>query len=133
MRRSGDLAGTLRERVAAIFAFMHQRVLRGGYDLAYTDLRRVLDEGRFNYISASVLFNYLAGEVGSGLPRIGDAGPRHEPRPCWPDGPVDVETTCRNGLFLNAMARITQLRVLPLHAERADYTGSPHRGACASI
>ena len=64
LRRSGKLTGTPRQRVEAIFEFMHRRVLRGGYDLAYTDLRRVLDDGRFNCVSATVLFNYLAGELG---------------------------------------------------------------------
>ena len=64
LRRSGKVAGTPRQRAEAVFEFLHRRVFYGGYDLAYTDLRRVLDEGRFNCISATVLFNYLAGELG---------------------------------------------------------------------
>ena len=72
---------------------MHRRVLRGGYDLAYTDLRRVLDEGRFNCISATVLFNYLAGQCG--LECRGLEMPGHAmSRVLLADGPVDVETTC---------------------------------------
>jgi hypothetical protein len=31
LRRSGTVAGTPRQQVEAIFAFMHQHVLRGGY------------------------------------------------------------------------------------------------------
>ena len=86
-------AGTPRQRVEAIFEFMHQRVLCGGYDLAYTDLRRVLDEGRFNCISAAVLFNYLAGQLG--LDCRGLEMPGHAmSRVMLPDGPLDVETTC---------------------------------------
>ena len=64
LRRSENLAGTPRQRVVVVFEFLHQRVLCGGYDLAYTDLRRVLDDGRYNCVSATVLFNYLAGELG---------------------------------------------------------------------
>ena len=93
LRRSGELAGTPRERVEAIFDFMHRRVLRGGYDLAYTDLRRVLDQGRYNCISATVLFNYLAGQCG--LECRGLEMPGHAmSRVLLADGPVDVETTC---------------------------------------
>ncbi len=64
LRCSEKLAGTPRQQIEAVFEFLHQRVLYGGYDLAYTDLRRVLDDGRFNCVSATVLFNYLAGEFG---------------------------------------------------------------------
>ena len=76
-----------------IFQFMHERVLHGGYDLAYTDLRRVLDEGRFNCVSATVLFNYLAGQLGldcHGLEMPGHAMSRVS----LPDGMLDVENTC---------------------------------------
>ena len=50
---SGKLAGTPRQRVEAVFEFLHRRMLCGGYELAYTDLRRVLDDGRFNCVSAT--------------------------------------------------------------------------------
>jgi tetratricopeptide (TPR) repeat protein len=93
LRRSGTLAGTPRQQVEAIFAFMHRRILRGGYELGCTDLRRVLDEGRFNCISASVLFNYLAGQFG--LDCRGLEMPGHAmSRVVLSDGPLDVETTC---------------------------------------
>jgi tetratricopeptide (TPR) repeat protein len=93
LRRSGTLVGSQRRQAEAIFKFMHRQVLRGGYDLAYTDLRRVMDEGRFNCVSATVLFNYLAGEVGldcRGLEMPGHAMSRVR----LPDGNLDVETTC---------------------------------------
>ena len=93
LRNSDKLADAPRERVEAIFDFMHSRVLRGGYDLKNTDLRRVLDEGHYNCVTATVLFNYLAGRLGlncRGLQMPGHAMSRL----LLADGPLDVETTC---------------------------------------
>jgi tetratricopeptide (TPR) repeat protein len=93
LRGSTALGGTPREQAEAIFEFLHERVLYGGYDLAYTDLRRVLDEGRFNCVSATVLMNYLAGQLGldcRGLEMPGHAMARIR----LPDGTLDIETTC---------------------------------------
>jgi tetratricopeptide (TPR) repeat protein len=93
LHRSENLAGTPREQIEAIFKFLHQKVLYAGYDLAYTDLRRVLDEGRFNCISAVVVFGYLADRCGldcRGLEMPGHAACRV----LTADGPIEVETTC---------------------------------------
>ncbi len=93
LRNGNALRGTPAQKAEAIFEFMHRQVLRGGYDLAYSDLRRVLDDGRFNCVSASVLFNYLAGECG--LECCGLEMPSHAmSRVVLADGPLDVETTC---------------------------------------
>ncbi len=93
LRRSPKLTGEPRQRAAVAFEFLHERILRGGYDLACTDLRRVLDEGRFNCISATVLFNYLAGALG--LDCRGLEMPGHAmSRVLLPAGALDVETTC---------------------------------------
>jgi tetratricopeptide (TPR) repeat protein len=93
LRHSTALDGTPAEQAEAIFEFMHRQVLYGGYDLAYTDLRRVLDEGRFNCVSATVLFNYLAGELG--LECRGLEMPGHAmTRVTLPGGTLDIETTC---------------------------------------
>jgi tetratricopeptide (TPR) repeat protein len=99
LRSSTALAGTPREQVAAIFGFLHEHVLRGGYDLAYTDLRRVLDNGRFNCVSATVLMNYLAGQLGldcRGLEMPGHAMTRVR----LADGVLDIETTCPHWFHL---------------------------------
>jgi len=93
MRQSGKLTGTPRQRAQAVFEFMHQYVLRGGYSIHCTDLRTTLDEGRFNCVSSSVLFNHLAGEVGlvaGGLEIPGHAMSRL----MLPQESLDVETTC---------------------------------------
>jgi tetratricopeptide (TPR) repeat protein len=87
-----------RRRVEAIFDFLHRRVLRGGYDLAYTDLRRVLDQRRFNCVSATVLFNGMAAELGMDCRAI--QMPSHVlSRVVLPDGPMDVENTCPDWFY----------------------------------
>ncbi len=91
--QSGRFNGTPRQRAEVLFEFMHQNVLRGGYDLRCTDLRIALDKGRYNCVSASVLFNCLAGEMG--LTTCGLELPGHAmSRVSFPDGAIDVETTC---------------------------------------
>jgi tetratricopeptide (TPR) repeat protein len=92
LRESAMVVGSDLQRVEAIFNFMHRRVLRGGYDLAATDLRQTLDQGRFNCISATVLFNHLAGQFGFGC--RGLEMPSHAmSRVVLTEGHIDVETT----------------------------------------
>jgi tetratricopeptide (TPR) repeat protein len=93
LRRSEGSASPSRRQVEIVFDFLHRRVLQGGYDLAATDLRVVLDQGRFNCVSATVLFNYFGGELG--LKCQGLEMPSHAmSRVLLPEGTIDVETTC---------------------------------------
>ncbi|MGD0518866.1 MAG: tetratricopeptide repeat protein [Thermoguttaceae bacterium] len=93
LRQKGGLDGSPRRRVEAIFEFLHGKILKGKYNIQYTDLRQAIDEGRFNCLSATVLFNYLAGEMG--LSCCGLETPGHAlSRVFLPDGQLDVETTC---------------------------------------
>ncbi|MBN1395510.1 MAG: hypothetical protein JW959_10840 [Pirellulales bacterium] len=93
LRASGELVGPPRRRAEAIFDFMHGQVLVGGYDLKHTDLRRVFDEGQYNCVTATVLYNYLAGQ--SGFDSQGLQMPGHAMSQLMlADGPLDVETTC---------------------------------------
>jgi tetratricopeptide (TPR) repeat protein len=93
LRRWQALHGMPRQQAAAIFDFLHRRVLTGGYALQCTDLRQALDFGRFNCVSASVLFNCLAAEFG--LAACGLETPSHVmSRLRLPEGNLDVETTC---------------------------------------
>jgi tetratricopeptide (TPR) repeat protein len=93
LRRKGGLDGSPRRQVEAIFEFLHGKILKGKYNIKYTDLRQAMDEGCFNCLSATVLFNYLAGEMG--LSCCGLKTPGHAlSRVFLPDGPLDVETTC---------------------------------------
>lgn len=93
LRSSGAPGETPRQRAETVFEFMHRRVLAGGYDLKNTDLRRTLDAGYYNCVTATVLFNYLADELG--LDGRGLQMPGHAmSRLMLADGPLDVETTC---------------------------------------
>ena len=51
------------DRAAEVLAFLHQELLWGGYDLDATALPQACASGRFNCVSATVLFNCLAAEV----------------------------------------------------------------------
>lgn len=93
LRRSPAMSGSPRQQAQAILEFLHARILRGGYRLDCTDLTIALDEGRFNCVSASVLFNCLAERLG--LRALGLEIPGHAmSRLVLADGVLDVETTC---------------------------------------
>jgi tetratricopeptide (TPR) repeat protein len=93
LKRSGAVRGAPCRQARAIFEFLHARVLTGGYSLPCTDLREAIDRGRFNCVSASVLFQCLAGEFG--LEVCGLEAPGHVmSRLRTAGGPLDIETTC---------------------------------------
>ncbi len=78
LRQSDDSTGP-RERIVAVFDFMHRRVLCGGYDLAATDLRVVLDKGRFQLHQRNRVVQLFRQRTRADMPRVGDAEPCHEP------------------------------------------------------
>ncbi len=93
LRQSAELNGTERQQAQAVLEFLHRRILHGGYQIDCTDLRIALDEGRFNCVSASVLFHCVAEQVG--LQVHGLEVPGHAmSRLVLGDGVLDVETTC---------------------------------------
>lgn len=79
---------------AELFHFMHRRVFDGGYRLAATDPRDALGNGRYNCVSASVLYKSLGEAVGLKITAL--AMPGHVlARVHLPDSEtIDVETTC---------------------------------------
>src|SRR5205823_4947022 len=75
------------------FAYLHKSILHGGYDLGASDLRQALDHGRFNCVTASLLFDCLAARFelkAQGLELPGHAMSRLE----LPGETLDIETTC---------------------------------------
>jgi tetratricopeptide (TPR) repeat protein len=93
LRGSGKVRGTPRQRAEAVFAFLHRSVLHGGYDLRASDLRQAFDDGRFNCVTASLLFNSLAERFE--LRAVGLEVPGHAmSRLQLPDETLDIETTC---------------------------------------
>lgn len=93
LKRNEKLSGSPLQQAEAVFEFLHHRILRGGYRLEGTDLRTALEEGRFNCVSATVLYNCLA--AGCGLTTCALESPGHAmSRVMLPEGAIDVETTC---------------------------------------
>ena len=93
LRRSGKVRGTPRQRAQAVFTFLHQSILHGGYNLQASDLRQAFDRGRFNCVTASLLLNCLAERFelkAVGLEIPGHAMSRLE----LPEETLDIETTC---------------------------------------
>lgn len=94
LRAQGAMALAPEPRARMIFQSLHADVLTAGYRLDATDLRRTLDEGCFNCVSASVLFICLAERLE--LRAQGMELPGHAmARVVLDDGQLDVETTCR--------------------------------------
>jgi tetratricopeptide (TPR) repeat protein len=80
-------------RAQQIFDFMHRKILVGGYRLESTDLAATLDNGRFNCVSSTVLFNCLA--LRFGLEPVALELPGHAMTRLRLGGAsLDVETTC---------------------------------------
>lgn len=93
LARSKAVAGPPRKQAEAIFEFMHRRILTGGYHLNASDVGETLDRGRFNCVSASLLYNCLAGRFG--IEARGLEVPGHAmSRLVLAGQTLDVETTC---------------------------------------
>lgn len=95
LRRSDLMSGTPRRQAQEVLEFLHRRVLTAGYRLDATDLTRTLDQGSYNCVSATVLYNCLAQQCGlavSGLETTGHAMSRLR----QDEGDLDIETTCRD-------------------------------------
>jgi len=86
-------SSSLADKAELVFRFMHTKLLFGGYAFSSTDLRETLQNGKYNCLTATILYNCLANEVG--LPACALESPGHVlSRVFLPDGFLDVETTC---------------------------------------
>ncbi len=82
-----------RRRAELAFEFLHHEILRGDYDIDCTSLAECLDSGRYNCISATVLYNCLAAAVE--LPASAVVKPGHVLSVVnWGGAQWEVETTC---------------------------------------
>jgi tetratricopeptide (TPR) repeat protein len=63
------------EQAAVVFGFLHQKILTGEYDLRCSRMTEVFDTGNYNCVTATILFNVLAAEVG--LKASGGESPAH--------------------------------------------------------
>lgn len=88
----------------AVLRFMHREILTRGYQLPQTDLRSALEEGRYNCVTATVLYLTLA--EAAGLKGCGLEMPKHAMvRLELGAEHLDVETTCAEWFALDPKDR----------------------------
>jgi tetratricopeptide (TPR) repeat protein len=93
LQAAGAQTGKIEPTARIIFEFMHRQILVGGYHQDSTDLLQTIDSGRYNCVSATVLYGCLAERFG--LSARGLEYPGHVmSRLVLAGGPLDVETTC---------------------------------------
>ncbi|MBQ6158637.1 MAG: tetratricopeptide repeat protein [Thermoguttaceae bacterium] len=81
------------EKVRHVYEYLHREILTGSYDLNLSSAAACLQTGIYNCVSATALFNALAGDVGLtsfGLEMTGHA----KSRILCGDSYLDIETTC---------------------------------------
>ena len=91
LRDSGKVTGTPYEQARAIFEYMHRDILRGQYQTSCNQLGRTIDQGNFNCLSATILYNCLGAEFGLPLVAVETSG--HVLSRLLEDRPFDLETT----------------------------------------
>jgi tetratricopeptide (TPR) repeat protein len=91
--RQKKLDGSPQQKAKAVFDFLHAQILKGKYDIKCTDIRQTMDKGRFNCLSATVLYNCLIEEMGFSCCALESPG-HVSSRIFLPGGALDVETTC---------------------------------------
>ncbi len=93
LHEAGDGADDAATRAAVVHALLHEEILTGAYDLGCSRVSQAMDTGRYNCVSATILFNALAAEVG--LETSGGESPAHVVSIVRTLGaPLHVETTC---------------------------------------
>ena len=79
-------------QAASILRFLHRELLIGNYDETCTEITRLLDEGDFNCVSATLLYQYLCRT--RGLAPVAVATSTHVRSRFLESDIADVETTC---------------------------------------
>ncbi|MBQ1456664.1 MAG: tetratricopeptide repeat protein [Thermoguttaceae bacterium] len=80
-------------RVRTVFEFLRRRLLTGHYEQNHSSVAATLATGQYNCVSATVLFNALASEVGLNVRGVETTG-HAKSRVILSDGTLDIETTC---------------------------------------
>lgn len=81
------------QRAEKILTFMHRELLRGGYQLEQTTMENLFTNGRYNCVTATILYCCLGRAAGLEVKAV--ELPGHAM--CWvktEQGELDVETTC---------------------------------------
>lgn len=87
-----DVKALEREKVQEIFRFMHEKILWGQYKNNCSQLKDIFQNGDYNCLSATILFNTMAAEIGLSLEAVERPGhilSRLQKDPSW-----TIETTC---------------------------------------
>lgn len=108
IRSSADL----RTQATALHELVHREVLTGGYDLGCSTLTETLQTGRFNCVTATILYVALCHEVG--LEARGLEIPAHVYAQVGSgSNAIRVETTCARWFELSARDLAAAERVVP--------------------
>jgi tetratricopeptide (TPR) repeat protein len=108
-----------------LFELLHQKILTGQYDLDCTNLGKVLETGRFNCVSATILFNCLAYKAGLDVYALEMPGHALS-RVKFDDGTsIDIETTCPRWFeYKNETERNNAIIASAVPAEAYPITGN---------
>jgi len=105
---------------------LHARLLTGGYRSEATALQTAFDEGRFNCVSATVLFVCLAEEMGLEVRAVESTG--HVAAELLIGGqPLRVETTCAKWFRLGRQERMRQWATIAGRQDDRDHHGRETR------
>lgn len=92
-RATGVLEGTPRQRAEKLFELMHEELLTRGYRHDASDPAEAIQHGRFNCVSATLLWQHLAAEFE--ISAVARQLPGHvQSMLCVGDARFIVETTC---------------------------------------
>lgn len=104
-------------RTRFVFEYMHRIILKGKYNLNLSVISEVFNAGNYNCVSATILFNALAQEVGLNAIALETTG-HAKSRVLYENEFLDIETTCpRWSLLPDKVVSLSQRNVLPEPAE----------------
>jgi hypothetical protein len=91
LRQESRYDGSQRDQAVSIQRYLHRELLTGPYDASCNDLKRTLSEGRYNCVTATVLFLAFAEQLE--LPLTAVHLPGHVRCRLLTHEPLEIETT----------------------------------------
>jgi tetratricopeptide (TPR) repeat protein len=88
-------SATAEKLTEKLFRLLHKEILTGKYDINCTNLSSVFETGKFNCVSATILFNVIAEQAGLKVRALEMPGHALS-RVYFNDKYIDIETTCAN-------------------------------------
>jgi hypothetical protein len=125
--KSAEASSNELDRVRALHAFLHRRVLLGKYQASASDVGVALDGGAFNCVSATLLWRMLAERCGIDATAMSTRGhvwcrvnvrQANETREGISQTAIEIEATCRDWFAIVARYRgVPNERVSPAMQE----------------